>query len=325
MADIEAAPITAVVAPTTLETQSQSSPLNSPSLKRSNSSSSAQPSKRPRLDSEPSHDPSHHEEEAGPKHDHASENVSTEPLPTQDEPQRAKVPSDTRSPKSTREDEKKRGRRLFGGLLGTLSQSSSSSAQRRRAEIEMKQQAKLKAQDEEHEEDKKRRLESLALERKAQQQQWDLQAMHLRHANLRATAKMLSTDTEPKIYYLPYELNRSEHEAIQRQIEDAESQIARESEDLKTVDGARESSPSYENKDRTEPRDPEQQYEKHDETENAPEGGHDNDKNSLENGVKQADAEASALDAAVAVEKAAEKADENDDVMVEAGEDSVIY
>src|SRR5436189_174697 len=38
-------------------------------------------------------------------------------------------------------EERKRGQRLFGALLGTLSQSSSSAAQKRRADIEKKQQA----------------------------------------------------------------------------------------------------------------------------------------------------------------------------------------
>jgi hypothetical protein len=38
------------------------------------------------------------------------------------------------------DEDRKRGQRLFGGLLGTLSQSSSSAAQRRRADIEKKQQ-----------------------------------------------------------------------------------------------------------------------------------------------------------------------------------------
>jgi len=49
-----------------------------------------------------------------------------------------------------REDERKRGQRLFGGLLGTLSQSSTSAAQKRRADIEKRQQDKLKNQAEEY-------------------------------------------------------------------------------------------------------------------------------------------------------------------------------
>lgn len=58
-----------------------------------------------------------------------------------------------------REEERKRGQRLFGALLGTLSQSSNSAAQKRRADIEKRQQDKLKVQAEEYDELKKRRKE----------------------------------------------------------------------------------------------------------------------------------------------------------------------
>lgn len=62
-------------------------------------------------------------------------------------------------PRGGREEDRKRGQRLFGGLLGTLSQSSSSAAQRRRADIERKQQDKLKSQDLQYDELKKQRKE----------------------------------------------------------------------------------------------------------------------------------------------------------------------
>ena len=58
-------------------------------------------------------------------------------------------------------EERKRGRRLFGALLGTLSQSSSSTAQNRRNEIERRQQAKLRQQAEEQDEAKKEKFEAL--------------------------------------------------------------------------------------------------------------------------------------------------------------------
>lgn len=77
------------------------------------------------------------------------------PPPTTDESVGTKL---TR-PRGGRDEDRKRGQRLFGGLLGTLSQSSSSAAQRRRADIEKKQQEKLKSQDAEYGELKKRRKE----------------------------------------------------------------------------------------------------------------------------------------------------------------------
>lgn len=56
------------------------------------------------------------------------------------------------------QEEKKRGQRLFGGLLSTLSQTTSNSQQKKRQEIERRQQAKAQLQ---RAEDDKRRLEKL--------------------------------------------------------------------------------------------------------------------------------------------------------------------
>lgn len=68
-----------------------------------------------------------------------------------------------------RDEERKRGQRLFGGLLGTLSQGSNPTAQRRRADIERRQQDKLKLQDEEYDGlKKKRRDERVAIRKKEQ-------------------------------------------------------------------------------------------------------------------------------------------------------------
>lgn len=72
-----------------------------------------------------------------------------------------------------KDEEKARGKRLFGGLLGTLSQSSSSTAQKRRAEIEQKQQAKLRIQAEADDDEKKRKLEELTASRRVEQIKYD--------------------------------------------------------------------------------------------------------------------------------------------------------
>lgn len=74
-------------------------------------------------------------------------------------------------------EERKRGQRLFGALLGTLSQSSSSTAQKRRTDIERKQQAKLRVQAEEYDEQKKQRLESLMAVRRKEQKKYDKQSV----------------------------------------------------------------------------------------------------------------------------------------------------
>lgn len=123
------------------------------SAKRRNSSFSEESSKRPRLASEISRN-------------------QTETSYTTTEPARL---SDRR--KSGQLEERKRGQRLFGALLGTLSQSSSSTANKRRTDIEKKQQAKLKLQAEEHEEQKKQRLESLMAVRRKEQKKYDKQSV----------------------------------------------------------------------------------------------------------------------------------------------------
>lgn len=75
-------------------------------------------------------------------------------------------------------EDRKRGRRLFGALLGTLSQSSSSStAQKRRSDIEKKQQAKLKQQEEEADEIKKEKFEALMKVRRKEQRIFDKQSV----------------------------------------------------------------------------------------------------------------------------------------------------
>jgi hypothetical protein len=68
--------------------------------------------------------------------------------------------------RSTKINEKDRSRRLFGGLLGSLSQKDDSRTTKRRQEIESRRKAELQRQDDEHVEDKQRRLEQLAEKRR---------------------------------------------------------------------------------------------------------------------------------------------------------------
>lgn len=130
-------------------------PPASPTLKRRQSSFSDERSKRPRLSSGGSND---------------KQDVGASP---------PAVPVDRASDrrKSGQMEERKRGQRLFGALLGTLSQSSSSTAQKRRTDIEKKQQAKLKLQAEEQDEKKKQRREALMEMRKREQVKYDKQSV----------------------------------------------------------------------------------------------------------------------------------------------------
>ncbi|KAL2391141.1 hypothetical protein RJ035_000521 [Blastomyces gilchristii] len=106
-------------------------------------------------------------------------------------------------------EERKRGQRLFGALLGTLSQSSSTAAQKRRADIEKKQQAKLRMQEEEYNRLTRKKQEDLLAMRKKQQRTYDAQS-----------------------YYKPWELRPEEEARIEQQIEDCKAAIAREVEEF---------------------------------------------------------------------------------------------
>ncbi|KAL4883461.1 pinin/SDK/memA/ protein conserved region-domain-containing protein [Aspergillus karnatakaensis] len=141
-------------------------------------------------------------------------------------------PGPQESERKRRDEDRKRGQRLFGSLLGTLSQSSNSAAQRRRADIERKQQDKLKLQDEEYGELKKNRREERLAQRKREQKLYERELMHTRHNSLLATAHFLKTKTEPVLYYKPWELRSGDEAIIENQIREAEATIAREVEEF---------------------------------------------------------------------------------------------
>ena len=76
-------------------------------------------------------------------------------------------------------EERKRGKRLFGALLGTLSQSSSSAAEKRRVDIEKKQLAKLKSQSDHFDEKRKQTHDALQEVRKEEQQKYERQSVSI--------------------------------------------------------------------------------------------------------------------------------------------------
>ncbi|KIW02493.1 uncharacterized protein PV09_06295 [Verruconis gallopava] len=125
-------------------------------------------------------------------------------------------------------EERKRGQRLFGALLGTLSQGSSIPASKLRADIERRQQAKLKQQDEEDSQRRKQRLEDLKAIRRKEQRKRDEKAMKIRHANLLHFANFFRTKTEPRLFYKPWQLTPDQEDQIKYQIEEAKATIERE-------------------------------------------------------------------------------------------------
>ncbi|OCK75698.1 hypothetical protein K432DRAFT_361627 [Lepidopterella palustris CBS 459.81] len=128
--------------------------------------------------------------------------------------------------------ERKRGKRLFGAMLGALSQGSSTTAQKRRADIEKKQQAKLKLQAEELDQKKRQRLDEIMASRRKEQKKFDEESMRIRHSNLLDMAHFLYTKTEPRLYYKPWELTLEEEDRINTQVEEAQAKIDQELDDF---------------------------------------------------------------------------------------------
>lgn len=87
----------------------------------------------------------------------------------------APAPLDRRQNASV--EEKKRGKRLFGGLLSTLSQTNNSSSQKRRTEIERRQQARVSQQKAEDDKHREARLAKLKAARRQEQIEWEEQVV----------------------------------------------------------------------------------------------------------------------------------------------------
>ncbi|KKY23575.1 putative pinin sdk mema domain-containing protein [Phaeomoniella chlamydospora] len=191
----------AVVLPEQTET-----PPRSPTLKRRQSSLDSSEAKRPRFSTEQSQD------------------FKSAPPSSADGQDRRRSSARGRGVV----EERKRGQRLFGAILGTLSQSSSSVGQRKRAEIEKKQLDKLKARREEDEERKQKRKEELTVTRRRQQKLWDEEGIRMRHRNTLAMAHFLKTKAEPPLCYKPWELRAEEEEIIQSQISATQEEVNRE-------------------------------------------------------------------------------------------------
>lgn len=156
------------------------------SLKRRQSSISSNASKRPRLSVDANGDSFVRRSQASPRD--ARGPVSDRAAPVRKTSLQA----------NTKED-RQRGKRLFGAVLGTLSQRGTTAAQKRRADIEKKQQAKLKMQAEEDELARNERLEELRSKRRKEQVIWDEAGMRIRHSSMLASAKFLRTETEPRL------------------------------------------------------------------------------------------------------------------------------
>ncbi|KAK1981634.1 pinin/SDK/memA/ protein conserved region-domain-containing protein [Colletotrichum cereale] len=171
-------------------------------------------SKRPRIEEGDHRDPP------------AQDPSTTEPRPRNGD---AGANTTRRTPLS-KDEEKKRGKRLFGGLLSTLSQTNSGSQHKKRREIEQRQHERAQKQ---RAEDEKRRTEKLARITEARWQEqikFDEKAMKSRHASMVAMAHSLRTKAVPPIYYRPWKFTKEQEDEIDDQIQNAMATVARETE-----------------------------------------------------------------------------------------------
>jgi hypothetical protein len=102
---------------------------------------------------------------------------------TEDSVKRARTNGDDAADESKapapKRRERGRERRLFGAVLGALSQNPTTAGQKRRSEIEKRQQAQRRQEDEESEQRKAERLARRKVQRWKEQKRFDRQAVRL--------------------------------------------------------------------------------------------------------------------------------------------------
>ncbi|CAG9937718.1 unnamed protein product [Clonostachys rosea f. rosea IK726] len=215
-------------------------------------------------------------------------------------------------------EEKKRGRRLFGGLLNTLSQTSTSSHQQRRQEIEKRQQERQKKQKAEDDQKNEERFAQLREIRMGRQLEFEKEVMHQKHSRLLWQSRHLKTKAEPVIFYSPWKLTGDQENVIDEQISAAKNLIETELEAFKEKErlhaekyGSR-SSPRVEH----EPQNPAQE---------PPEPGMETEteKKDVEDKAEPEPEGAGAT--ASVVTTVHHHHDDSEDVVVEGDEDTVIY
>ncbi|KAK4978446.1 hypothetical protein LTR66_010579 [Elasticomyces elasticus] len=138
-------------------------------------------------------------------------------------------------------EERKRGQRLFGALLNTLSQAGASTQKRR--DVDSKQAEYLRKQKEQDDLSRKIQYEQLMAVRRREQWKVDEQNMRTRHSNMRYKAHFLMTTAEPKLHYKPWRLTEDQEDHLVDQLLEVETLIEREREEFQEM-RKRERSPS---------------------------------------------------------------------------------
>ncbi|KAK3302167.1 uncharacterized protein B0T15DRAFT_487392 [Chaetomium strumarium] len=154
--------------------------------------------------------------------------------PRSPEARRPSAPSGPPIRRNVSLEEKKRGQRLFGSLVSTISRTTSRPQQQKRLEIERRQQEKAQQRRAEDEKRRAERLEQLKKTRQIEQIKLDEQVMETRHSTMLAMAQSLQTKSEPKLYYVPWQLSREQEDIVNDQIRATRDIIEKEVREFKT-------------------------------------------------------------------------------------------
>lgn len=123
--------------------------------------------------------------------DDASKQPEADPKP--------ESPDRTRKP-IARDDERKRSRRLFGGLLGTLSQApTTSTVSKRRQEIEERKRIEARRREAEIAERQEERLRGVQKQKEKEHRLVLESDLKIRHSSELARARFLITEAEPRL------------------------------------------------------------------------------------------------------------------------------
>ncbi|KAI6247221.1 hypothetical protein HI914_05007 [Erysiphe necator] len=217
--------------------------------------------------------------------------------------------------KSSAVEEKKRGQRLFGGLLNALSQSSQNGPHKKRLEIHKRQLDRANIQKTQDDIQKCGRVTKIVAVQKEEQIKFEEESMHIRHANMHAMANFLHTKTEPKLYYRPWELLPEQKERIDSQIASVSEITKREVSDF-----------SRQNHKGAESKNEEKSNEVSDQTTGEPcIKPRDNAPSPVTHDTNTNDEQTRPKTDIIAEEREREKEEQNGEVMVENEEDIVIY
>ncbi|RAL60552.1 hypothetical protein DID88_009748 [Monilinia fructigena] len=163
--------------------------VKSPRMKRRQSSVSEEAFKRPRFSTEdsaisPSTLNSSTDIIHSSKHEHDHDHKSSEKKqPLANSPDTLRNSNPERR-KSSVQEERKRGQRLFGGLLNTLNQSTPNGQQKKRQEVEARQKERAAQRKAEAEDRKKEKIANLKAIRVVEQVKFQEGSMRIRHTNI---------------------------------------------------------------------------------------------------------------------------------------------